>query len=249
MTTKLHQILALEKGAKATTEGAITRAYHDTQRAAAFNGLTRTYTPKDQEGEWLPAERKIPIFTVDDIIARVVEAWTRRTDIVATKDATNQNARASVIVGGNVIIQDVPVTTLLYLEKTLQDVRTLVSKLHVLDPEVEWGDAPDTATGMWKSTVEETVRTKKLPRAFVRYEATDKHPAQVDTYTEDIIVGTWARTLLSGALPAGRKAALLRRIDGFAEAVKVAREYANQAEAIDRKIGADVFGYLFAPVE
>jgi phage gp46-like protein len=93
---------------------------------------------------------------------------------------------------------------------------------------------------------EETVRTKKIPKAFIKAPATDKHPAQVDVYTEDVIVGTWTRTMFSGSLPAGRKLDLLRRVDAVAEAVKMAREYANQADAVDRKIGAALFDHIFA---
>lgn len=245
---RLHQVLALEKGAKASTESDITKAYHDAQRTALFNGLTRVYTPKDEEGERLPSERKNVQTTADQLIKRAVDAWTRQANLVATKDAANQLARADIVVDGERILEAVPVTTLLYIEKTLQNVRELVRKLPVLDPEVEWGDVPDAATGLWKSTVEETTRTKKIPRAFVKYEATDRHPAQVDAYTEDVIVGTWARTLLSGALPAGRRLDLLHRIEHLADAVKVAREQANQAEAVDKQIGSAVFGYLFAPV-
>lgn len=248
MPVKLHQILALEKGVKGQTEGDITRAYHDAQRIPMFGGMTRSYLPTDDEGERLPSERKVVQHTAQDIIGRAVAAWTRQADVVATKDATNQVARADVIVDGVALIEQVPVTTLLYLEKTLQNVRELVLKLPVLDPEVEWGTAPDSATGLWKSETDQTVRTKKVPKAFVKAAATERHPAQVDVFTEDVIVGTWSRTLFSGALPATEKHRLLRRIEGLAEAVKMAREYANQADAVQRHIGDAVFTHLFAPV-
>lgn len=249
MATKLHQILALEKGGKGRTEGEVTRAYHDAQRTMAFIGLTRAYTPNDDEGERLPSERKMPQTTVGDVITRASNAWASQADLVATKDATNQVARADVLIDGTILLDNVPVTTLLYLEKTLQNVRELILKLPTLDPEVQWGDAPDAATGLWKSVVEETVRTKKIPKAFIKAPATDKHAAQVDVFTEDVIVGRWARTLYSGSMPAGRKLDLLRRVDKLADAVKMAREYANQADAVDKKIGAHLFAYLFDSAE
>lgn len=249
MATKLHQILALEKAVKGRTEGEVTRAYHDAQRTALFAGMTRSYTPKDDEGERLPGERKMTQQTADDVIARAVSAWTRQADLVATKDATNQVARADVIVDGTTLLEAVPVTTLLYLEKMLHNVRELILKLPVLDPEVEWGDAPDASTGLWRSVPEETARTKKIPKAFIKAPATDKHAAQVDVFTEDVVVGTWTRTQFSGALPAGRKIDLLRRVDALALSVKMAREYANQADAVQKKIGDAVFAHLFAPVE
>ena len=35
----------------------------------------------------------------------------------------------------------------------------------------------------------------------MKYEATEKHPAQVETYTEDIKVGEWTMVKFSGAIP------------------------------------------------
>lgn len=245
MAVKLHQILALEKGAKASTEAEITRAYHTAQKTAQFQGLTRVYSPSDADDrDRLPSERKIVQSTVQDVLGAAAVAWQRQADLVATKDASNQLAKADVIVDGNVLLSQVPVTTLLYLEKTLTNVKTMISKLPVLDPEVQW--SPDPATGLWRSEPEQTVRTRKVPKAFVKAPATERHPAQVDTFTEDVIVGTWAKTQFSGALPAGRKVELLARVQKLTEAVKMAREYANQTDAQERRIGATIFDFLLA---
>jgi len=245
MPTRLHQILALEKTAKATTEGAVTRAYHDAQKTALFNGLTRVYTASDADDqERLPPERKMVQLTAAEVLGRAAQAWTRQANVVATKDATNQTAKASVMLGGQVLVADVPVSTLLYLEKMLVNVAEMVKKMPVLDPEVEWGTAPDAATGQWKSKPEQTVRTRKVPKAFVKAPATDKHPAQVDVFTEDVIVGTWQKTLFSGALPAARKADMLSRVQEVQEAVKVAREYANQAVVVPGAVGEPIFDFV-----
>lgn len=247
MPTKLHQLLALSKAVHSTTEGEVTRAYHDAQRTALFAGLTRVYKAKDvDDGDILPPERKMVQMTATDVLSRAVEAWTRQADVVATKDVTNTRARADVIVDGNVILSNVPVTTLLYLEKMLGNVGEMIKKLPVLDPEVDWGNGPDAATGLWKSSPEQTVRTKKVPKAFVKAPATDKHPAQVDTFTEDVIVGTWEKTLFSGAFPASTKLDLLRRAQTLQASVKMAREYANQAEVTETKIGGPIFDYLLS---
>lgn len=246
MATKLHQVLALSKTVQSTTEGAVTRAYHDAQKTVLFQGMTRTYAPVDADDrDYLPPERKGVQLTAEQVLAQAAQAWTRQADVVATKDLTNTRARADVVVGGEVFLPAVPVTTLLYLEKMLVSVAEMIKKMPVLDPEVDWGTAVDPATGLWKSKPEETVRTKKIPKAFVKYEATDRHPAQVDTFTEDVIVGKWTRTLFSGALPAGKKTDLLRRVEGLQESVKLAREYANQAEVIDAHVGAIIFDHLF----
>ncbi|WP_443608529.1 DUF7873 family protein [Actinomadura violacea] len=68
----------------------------------------------------------------------------------------------------------------------------------------------------------------------------------METYTEDVIVGTWTRTAFSGALPARRVNELRERVAKLQAAIKFAREEANGAEVTDRKVGEAVFGYLFA---
>jgi hypothetical protein len=37
----------------------------------------------------------------------------------------------------------------------------------------------------------------------VKAEATEKHPAQVEVYHEDVVVGQWKTVKFSGALPPG----------------------------------------------
>jgi len=46
-------------------------------------------------------------------------------------------------------------------------------------------------------------------------------------------------------MPAPRKKQLLARIEKLSNAVKFAREQANAAEAPDKKLGKEVFDFLF----
>lgn len=64
-------------------------------------------------------------------------------------------------------------------------------------------------------------------------------------YFEDVPVGTWTTVKFSGALPAQRVNELRTRVEKLADAVRFAREGANETEITDQKIGATVFGYLF----
>ena len=91
----------------------------------------------------------------------------------------------------------------------------------------------------------QTTRTKKIPRNHVKSEATEKHPAQVEVYYEDIAVGYWTTVKFSGALPARRVNELLERVLALQTAVKFAREEANNTEVTDQHIGGAIFGYLF----
>jgi hypothetical protein len=113
----------------------------------------------------------------------------------------------------------------------------------VLDAAESW--ARDDSTDSWKTDPVRTIRTKKVPRNHVKAEATDKHPAQVDVYYEDVAVGYWTTVKFSGALPAKRVNDILDRVLKLQTAVKFAREEANNVDVTDQKVGAQIFGYLF----
>lgn len=51
---KLNQVLAVVASKKKAAKDALTNAYHVIQKAPLFDGISRTYRPKDEEGEKLP---------------------------------------------------------------------------------------------------------------------------------------------------------------------------------------------------
>jgi hypothetical protein len=173
-----------------------------------------------------------------------VEILTRLFDVTATKDWANGQARADVVVDGNVLLSDVPVTYLLFLEKQLVDLHTFVRKLPVLDASETW--TFDASADCWATEAIQTVRTKKIPRNHVKAEATEHHPAQVEVYYEDVPVGYWRTVKFSGAMPARRVNEILERVEKLQQAVKFAREEANNVEVDDQRIGEQVFYYLFS---
>ena len=241
---KLNQIIAVEKGVKSKSFADLTDAHHAVQKTAPLAGISRVYQPKDEEGEQLPPESTRVQLKTEEILAQVAATLTRLFDVTATKDWSNLAARADVTVDGRTIVRDVPVTYLLFLEKQLTDLHTFVKKLPVLDAAEYW--VRDDSTDSWKTEPVRTIRTRKVPRNHVKAEATEKHPAQVDVYYEDIAVGYWTTVKFSGALPAKRVNDILDRVLKLQTAVKFAREEANDIEVTDQKVGEAVFGYLFA---
>lgn len=240
--TKLNQIVAIEDTAKKTAELNLTAAYHMIQKDPLFSGIARVYEPKDEEGDQLPPEQTKVQKNVETIFEVVANEMTRFFDLTLTKETANTQAKADIIVDGVTIAKDVPVTYMLQLEKKLADLRTFISKLPLLDPAEEW--AHDGTSGVFKSIPTQTHRTKKVPRAFVKAPATDKHPAQVDVFHEDIIVGYWTTVKFSGRISQERQTQLQERINRLIDAVKLAREAANSTEVTDKKIGSALFGYL-----
>jgi hypothetical protein len=244
--TKLNAIIAVEKTAKSEGEKALTHAYQEVQKTPLLTGISRTYQPRDEEGDTLTPENERVQRNVEEILDGVGKGLTRLFDVTLTKEASNTKATADVVVDGETLLSDVPVTYLLFLEKKLTDLKTFVTKLPVLDPSTNWHADASLEEGVWVSDEVKTTRTKKVPRNHVLAAATDKHPAQVQVYHEDVIVGDWTTKKFSGAVPAARRAALIERVNKLSDAVKVARETANGIEVTDRKAGEAVFEYLFS---
>ena len=242
MALRLNQVIALEKGVKTTAESGLTQAYHQLEKVQLFHGQERSYRPKDDDGDQYPAEPVKLQLRVPDVLADTAEQLTRLFDVTATKDAGNQLAAADIEVDGVTIVSAVPVTTLLALEKKLVDLATFVSKLPTTDQAENWTWDADSLC--WRADTAQTIKTKKIPRNHVKAPATDKHPAQVEVFTEDVLIGTWSTTKLSGAVSAAQKRSLLERVKKLQQAVKVAREKANMTEAADVHIGAQIFNYL-----
>jgi len=240
---RLNQIIAVEKGIKSRSFSELTEAHHALQKPALLSGISRTYQPRDEEGEQLPAESTKVQVKAEEVIHRTTEILRGLFDITATKDWANCRARADVSVDGTVLLAQAPVSYLLFLEKQLTDLHTFVKKLPVLDASETW--RRDPSADCWATEPVQTLRTKKVPRNHVKAEATEKHPAQVEVYYEDLPVGTWKTVKFSGALPASRVNELLERVEKLQQAVKFAREEANNAEAEEQKVGEKLFKYLF----
>ncbi len=244
MKAKLNQVIAIEKGAKNRLYAAITELHKNAQKPDLYYGFNKSYEPKEEGGEQFPPEQKKVLMRSDDVLSETKKLFTEFLDITATKDFANVTAKADVIVGGNTLIKDVPVPYLLFLEKQLTDLRTFVDKMPVLDESDDW--RKDDATGLFKTEPTKTHRTSKVQEAIVLYDATEKHPAQTQLITKDVIVGYWNQTKQSGAITRGDKRKLLERIESVLSAVKSAREEANSVEAPEKKVGENILGYIFA---
>ncbi|WP_240039124.1 MULTISPECIES: hypothetical protein [Okeania] len=87
------------------------------QKPALLSGISRTYHPKDEEREQLPPESKKVEVKAEEIIRKTSEVLTKLFDVTVTKDWTNCTARADVVVDGQTLLTQAPVSYLLFLEK------------------------------------------------------------------------------------------------------------------------------------
>lgn len=241
---KLNQLIAVLKTVKSNSAKAKTAVYKNVQVAALFKGLSRTYQPREEDGYVYPSENQPLQKTADDAIAEFREACTELFNLSATQDSANTTAKASVVVDGVTILSDVPVTTLLFLEKQLIDIKTFVGSLPTLDSDQEWRF--DENRGCYVTEPKQTAKTKKVSKPVVLYEATKEHPAQVKEVSEDVVEGTWSLVNFSGALPVSRVKEIESRIDKLIKAVLTAREEANESEVRVQRIADPVFQHIFS---
>lgn len=242
---KLNQVIAVEKGIKGKAQAEVDVLYKAVQKPALFEGATKVYKKKADDDEDVPGTRQIVQYKAQNVLREIAERWRGLFDVTAQKDYANCTAKANVVVDGVTVLEQAPVTYLLFLEKQLTDLYTIVSKFPVLDPAEQW--QWDAATSVFVTEPVLTTRTKKVNKAIVLYQATDKHPAQTQLVVEDVSVGTWETRRFSGALPQDDRRKLLDKIERLQHAVKAAREAANTVEAPQQEVGNKIFGWIFQP--
>jgi hypothetical protein len=246
MQSQLHEILAVEKDRRKNDEKSTTAAHQAFQHGEFFTGFHKVYSPEEEDGLVFPPERKAVQLTVRELLADVVADKVRLLDTVASKDASNREAKADIILDdGEILVSDVPAVTLLTLETQLDVLATLVRRIPVVDPTEEWHRSESVDANLFVAEPTVTTKTAKIEEALVLYPATDKHPAQTKTITSDRVIGRWTTTKLSGAMLPREQAALIERVDNLRLCVKRARARANSHPLTQSKIGQAVLGYLF----
>lgn len=239
----LHKVIAVEKDVKEKALQCLVQAKNIFGQRVIFSGLVRVYTPKDEMGDQLPPESTRVQYTVEKALKEVQEKLIPLFDIVATKDWANCVAKADIVVDDQTLMKDVPATYILFLEKYLGEILAFVKSIPILDAAEQW--EYDVAKDVWVTPPVETIKSKKIMRNHVLSEATQHHPAQVHTYTEDVAAGTWKTIKYSGAYPAGEYNALITRIEKLQKAVKFAREQANRQDVTQQHVGEVLLQYIF----
>ena len=230
MTLRLNQVIPIVRDFKGSAEKEATVALRAFGQAGLFEGHIHTYQPADVEGEVLPQEKLIPQLDWESVLASAFKVMGKHGDNVATMDTGNQSAVATVIVNEHPLLEEVPATHLIWLEKSLVDVRTLINNIPILDPSVDWFF--DEEQGRFKSEPITTVRTVKVKKPIVLSEATPEHAANVQLVDTTETVGTWSKVRHSQAIPHPVQQRMLDRVEDILVAIKKARARANSQEVV-----------------
>ena len=241
----LGQIIAVEKQTRQKDNAEGSRLKNAVQRQSWLTGLTKTYKPDDEDAP--ESEQIDPQYTnvhlrAEDVLEEAVKYSVPAMDVTATKDRTNQDARADLIVNGTVLVPDVPVSHLLWLEHYLTEWKGFLTVLPVLPPEREW--SLDHGRGLYMAVPEFTERRVKETVPLVLVPATKEHPAQALPQTAEKRAGKYTTVHLSGAVTEDRKKQLLDRMHVLQLAVKDAVTRANRTEVTEVTEGHAILGWL-----
>ncbi len=241
---RLNQVLAIESDLKKRVFSELTELDKACRKPDLLNGFVSTYEPLAEEGEHFPPEQKRVQYNAREVLQTIHKSLGELFDIEATKDLANCETRADVIVDGKTLMVQVPTTFLLFLEKQLKDIGTMLDRIVELDTAEEWR-SDENDRGIHVSTPSKRHRTKKVQKGIVLYPATEEHPAQTQLITDDQIVGYTTTVKRSGAIPRELKRSLQRRVEKLSNAVKSAREEANTGE-VERQDASSMLDYVFA---
>lgn len=245
-TRTLGQVVGVESHHRQADEDAVKALRKKVQSGELTTGSSKIYLPDDPDAPGVirePDLHKPVAVKVEEALLEAAAHAIRALDTIATKDRTNQAAKADIVVNGDILVHDVPVSHLLWLDKHfLQGWKTSLDALPVLDPTRNW--TPDQGKGVHKSDPVENVRNLKEPAALVGIQPTKEHPGQWQSYQKETRVGKYVTTTESGAIPENRKKRLLDHHAALTAAVKDAIARANHTAAIEVTEGEALFRYL-----
>lgn len=249
---KLHELLAVDTNlsnqANTTREG-LMKTFADKRHL--FTRKIVKFLPNDEaQKEKIEAQSDIQT-SVKQEVTWLSEHLVNAIDVGHQVDVANTQAHSDVVLedGDEPILKNVPATSLLQLEKRIQEVMAFVKSLPTHDP--AQGFTPDPQEdGLYVARTVTKNRTSKEQVPLVLYPATDKHPAQTQLITKDVVVGTITEQEWSAMTTPVVKSDILANCEKLLRAVKKARARANQQEieTASNKIGKKLLDYVFQPL-
>lgn len=247
---KLHELIPVRDQLKMQAEKvrADLRGTFD-KKAHHFTEKTVTYQSND-EGVAAVVESQLDLqTTVPAELKWISKFLTENIDVAYQVAEGNMVARADVIVNDAAVLSNIPATTLLELDKRMRELRDLVSAIPTLDPAKGFRPDADKGAGIFRARDDVRARTKKINKPLVLDKGNDKHAAQVQLVTEDVVVGSITTLEWSGLITTAAKGEMLERVEVLTAAIRQARARANEMEvntAATTKIGAVIVNYVFS---
>lgn len=244
--SKLHELLAVESDLDNTYKKVIEEARNTfAKKPNLFFGSEKRLEPFQDGQPDTPVEYMELSETVPTKLSYVHEHCTRYFDAVLQKERTNQEARADIVIDGEVVAEAVPATFLLGMENKLKTIRTMYDSIPTLPSGVAWQSSVDRGEHIYQAVhPEKKYKTAKTFKHKVLYESTEHHPAQIEKWEETENVGMYVSEKWSGMITPRQKSDLIKRLDTLLRAVKRARQRANNTKVIKSNIAKTLFDYV-----
>ena len=248
---KQHELLAVERDTKTRFHKIIQEAKMTfTKRTSHFDEYHKSYNPTDEaySNDRPDEEHTVMVDTVPNKLNYVMPYFENLADVVIQKEETNQHACADIVIhpkGGEktTLATNVPVQALLQYEDIISEVRDTIASTPTLDPARKWSPST-TREHVFDAESFVRVRTRKIQKPIVLYQATDKHPAQTQLITEDSVIGEYNHSDHSGRLSPLQKSRMLERCDMLLIAVKKARAQANDIDHSKTEVGSKFTSFI-----
>lgn len=243
---QLHEALAVEKNHETASKKLMAESIKTLGKENLFNGQVKKLSHFDSENEHLNSTAGMRLeSTVDENINYILPIIADHWDVVLQKDSTNQKAKSDIVINGNIIAANVPVTFLLGLEAKLAELRKVYSAAHTLPPGRDWTPDADAGEGVYKTaTPDVTFREGKVQEFRVVYDATPEHPAQVVEVATTKKIGKYETSYQCGLWSPAEKAKRLKKLDQLLTTVKKARQRANSEEVVSASIAESLFAFI-----
>jgi len=251
--SQLHELLAVEGDLAGVAKKIVEEAAHTFKnKGDHFYGshkVLKMFDENKQNEEAAGESHKEMVTTVDQKLLYVFDHVMQYYDAILQKEATNQNARSDLVVDGVEIAKDVPATFLLGMESRLKVVRSMCESIPTFSPGIRWVEDTSRGEGVFRAEHPEvTNKTEQVLRFLEVSKATNQHKAQVETWKDNVPVGTYTSERWCGMYSPAQKSNILGRLDKLIQAVKQARQRANKTEVIGGKIGENIVNYIMEGV-
>jgi len=245
--SKLFELLAVEPDLQGTYKKILEEAKGTfAKKEGLFTGSIRKLELFDANAQEPPVERQELTTTVSDKLDYMFDSVVKYFDALLQKEEANQRALADLKVGDLVFGERLPATYLLGLETKLKELRQVFDEIPTLAPGISWEKDETIGKHVYKTRYpEEKFKTAKVFRHQVLYDATDKHPAQIEKWEDTENIGKYVTTKWSGMISPSEKSDMLSRLDILIRQVKKARQQANTGEVnTTLEIGEKIANYI-----
>lgn len=161
-------------------------------------------------------------------------------------DEGNRDAKADLIVDGEVLMQDLPALFLQPLEQWLVDFRSRIIRAPTVQNNLAVEQvAIRDLTGVWHVKDPSVTLAEETITVFTSVaKATDKHAEQVREVPTRKTVGRYTEDVWYGSLTSAQKADILTRIDKMVMAVQEARSRANRVPVPQKRQTEVITNYI-----